>query len=379
MGKIKYAKGGMTEHGLRVNDTIKSGGHIGKTTIRVHNSNNGDFRVDLDKGTRTKLEWDKQDRKYKEKMAKGGSLEKLTEKDFIRKKKFKVGNIRIELEKKNNPIYYRATYINLIENEKIGSYGSPSIDDVIYDIRTSKFAKGGVTEHGLKTGDTITDDMFWDNEAIVKDADGYVHYVNLDKGLRDGEKITNRKTGMVHFVLNEMSSGFIINHSSATTYKRADAIRNEMLEILKAQGDSKYSLDKAIKLVKEANYNLLYEKDGLMAKGGKTKKGKEPMVVRGFFDDEPYEYEQGGEIGKELMGGQPNSEPKPSGAILLQVIGKGKEIIVTEDGGATKERYVKSNNYSGYTLRFKGNQYEFVSSFGQGGTMGGWCYSIGGL
>lgn len=33
------------------------------------------------------------------------------------------------------------------------------------------------------------------------------------------------------------------------------------------------------------------------AKGGKTKKGKkEPMIVRGYFDDEPYEYAKGGSM-----------------------------------------------------------------------------------
>jgi hypothetical protein len=69
----------------------------------------------------------------------------------------------------------------------------------------------------------------------------------------------------------------------------------------------------------------------------------------------------GGEIGQELMGGQPNQE-KPSGAILLEVRKKGKEIVVTEDDGETKELYVKSNGFSGYTLHYKGNQYEFAHS-----------------
>lgn len=77
--------------------------------------------------------------------AKGGNMQKLTEKDFIRKKKFKVGNVLVELEKRTSPIYYSAKYTNTTENEKIGSYGSPNIEDVIYDIRTSKYAKGGTT------------------------------------------------------------------------------------------------------------------------------------------------------------------------------------------------------------------------------------------
>ena len=78
--------------------------------------------------------------------------------------------------------------------------------------------------------------------------------------------------------------------------------------------------------------------------------------------------EDGGRVeGMELMGGQPNKEAKPSGATLVKVIGKGKEIIVSYDGGKTKEVYAKSNGYSGYTLRYKGNEYEFVSSYANGG------------
>jgi hypothetical protein len=78
---------------------------------------------------------------------------------------------------------------------------------------------------------------------------------------------------------------------------------------------------------------------------------------------------KGGEIGQELMGGQPNQE-KPSGAILLEVRKNGKEIVVTEDDGKTKELYVKSNGFSGYTLHYKGNQYEFaysLDSYAKGG------------
>jgi hypothetical protein len=70
---------------------------------------------------------------------------------------------------------------------------------------------------------------------------------------------------------------------------------------------------------------------------------------------------KGGEIGQELMGGQPNQK-KPSGAILLEVRKNGKEIVVTEDDGKTKELYVKSNGFSGYTLHYKGNEYEFANS-----------------
>ena len=106
-------------------------------------------------------------------------------------------------------------------------------------------------------------------------------------------------------------------------------------------------------------------------------------MLSGFHFDKPYNrignmgwdllYEQigvnkgmkrGGGVGEELMGGQPNSS-KPSGYTLIK--SKGREIIVTDDGGKTQERWIKNNGYSGYTLRYNGNQYEFTDSFAKGG------------
>lgn len=191
--------------------------------------------------------------------------------------------------------------------------------EVYNDMEKGKMAKGGIFEHGLKEGDSLGSSK--DNKVIVypynKEEQNSVKVVNINKG------------------------------------KRIDA-----KDYIKMSKKEQSKFDK-------------------MAKGGKTK--KDPPIVRSYFEDEAIDYAKGGEIGKELMGGQPQSEPKPSGAILLQVLRNGKEIIVSEDGGKTKERYVKSNGYSGYTLRYKGNQYEFTDSFEKGGTMAGWCYSVGGL
>ena len=47
-----------------------------------------------------------------------------------------------------------------------------------------QFAKGGMTEHGLKVGDTITDDMFWEDKIVVKNKEGKKHLIDLDKGKR---------------------------------------------------------------------------------------------------------------------------------------------------------------------------------------------------
>jgi hypothetical protein len=75
----------------------------------------------------------------------------------------------------------------------------------------------------------------------------------------------------------------------------------------------------------------------------------------------------GGAMGEELLGGQSNAQLKPSGYKLISQ--KGREIIVSDDGGETKERYVKNNGFSGYRLVYKGNDYEFTDSFEYGGFM----------
>ena len=104
------------------------------------------------------------------------------------------------------------------------------------------------------------------------------------------------------------------------------------------------------------NAELLMNKDYLAYKNGGE--------VR---DNDAKRYKRGGEVeGMELMGGQPNSS-KPSGYFLLEVKNKGKEIIVSDDGGKTKERYIKNNGFSGYTIHYKGNKYEFTDSYANGG------------
>ena len=77
------------------------------------------------------------------------------------------------------------------------------------------------------------------------------------------------------------------------------------------------------------------------------------------------QYASGGSLGEELMGGQSNATLKPSGYHLVSA--KGREIIVSDDGGNSKERWVKNNGFSGYRLVYKGNDYEFTDSFENGG------------
>jgi hypothetical protein len=72
-----YAKGGITEHGLKTGDKILSGKIIG-TTIRVRNESlDEDARVDLNTGKRTLLTYDKKSKKWVEKMAQGGTTKRI--------------------------------------------------------------------------------------------------------------------------------------------------------------------------------------------------------------------------------------------------------------------------------------------------------------
>ena len=64
---LTFAKGGMTEHGLRTGDKIISGKIIG-TTIFVRNDNfNEDARVDLNTGKRTLVNYNSASKKWEEK------------------------------------------------------------------------------------------------------------------------------------------------------------------------------------------------------------------------------------------------------------------------------------------------------------------------
>jgi hypothetical protein len=244
----------------------------------------------------------------------------------------------------------------------------------------NQMAKGGIFEHGLEIGDKIT------GRNGLNKVEGYnkemreTFTTDLDKGKRSrlryakGGSTRDRgalSKGEKEFIQEELKNG----KGEGFSY-RAKVLFGQDVVIRSKNGTpiKKWAFDNftiAKKIADKLNQG------NTMAKGGKTKKAKEPMIVRGYFEDEAIDYAKGGEIGKELMGGQPQSEPKPSGAILLEVRRNGKEIIVSEDGGKTKESYVKSNGFSGYTLRYKGNQYEFTHTLmADGGEVGADNYKV---
>lgn len=97
------------------------------------------------------------------------------------------------------------------------------------------YAKGGLTEHGLRTGD-----------SLGRSADNSVIVYPYNKNER-GAKVVNLNVG-----------------------KRIDAKEYSSM--------NDKERDKFTK----------------MAKGGKTKSKQDPPIIRGYVDDEPYEYGDGG-------------------------------------------------------------------------------------
>lgn len=87
------------------------------------------------------------------------------------------------------------------------------------------YAKGGMTEHGLKSGDKIVGKSGTKGVKVYNKQSREAGSINLDSGKRSVSK---------------------------------------------------------------------YEEGGMMAKGGKTKSKQDPPIIRGYVDDEPYEYGDGG-------------------------------------------------------------------------------------
>jgi hypothetical protein len=124
----------------------------------------------------TKAEYDK----YFEKggyMAKGGEtkvktfaiVDENTDRIYIKNKDKKF----IELKYKELKEIYPNDKLSIVEFKQGG-----------YMAKGGYFAKGGAMEHGLKRGDTIIDDMFFDNSVkVLNNKTGYA-VVHLETGER---------------------------------------------------------------------------------------------------------------------------------------------------------------------------------------------------
>ena len=77
-----------------------------------------------------------------------------------------------------------------------------------------------------------------------------------------------KKDSMLHYMLNEASSGSIGNKTKYSSYKDIDGVRFAAIQILNRDGDRKYSVSAFNDLIKEAV--LEYDENRTMAKGGMT-------------------------------------------------------------------------------------------------------------
>ena len=162
--------------------------------------------------------------------------------------------------------------------------------------KNPKMAEGGMTEHGLKIGDTIVDNIFWDDSIkVLNNKTGYA-VVDLENGERKGEmakggSLTDNfsdkiEEGDIVWDERNKSYGVVLN---TYDYKygeiRLDSDGNQPIEYLHKLGSekdkgTKAKLQDALLAYKslrlkwpEYKYEKVnYEKGGYMADGGVTAK-----------------------------------------------------------------------------------------------------------
>ena len=342
---------------------------------------------------------------------------------------YDVAEIKLLIEKLGGG--YKVIYVDSENREKFENAKSKylplldkkSNDGDIFVIQNNKMSDGGeINEYyeGMTKEDIISKTIVFDNNGktydrytvytpdgsvfgMSEDAKGFNLYIGekneIPMGKHLGKKLASvpkdiewavldrmkeeyangggieKSNSLKHFILNEASSGSIANKIPYSDYKSIDGVRSTAIQILNRDGDRPYSLKAYIDLIQEALEEYEENKREMRFANGGDKlldgaytkaKLQKPKMSRTQFEEESYEYAKGGSVGEELMGGQSNSSLKPSGYHLVSA--KGREIIVSDDGGKSKERWVKNNGYSGYRLVYKGNDYEFTNSFEGGGS-----------
>jgi len=248
------------------------------------------------------------------------------------------------------------------------------------------YANGGSFSPNVSNGTQFMDGVYAKGGGIQKlrdemqDLEEEIKYVMSDNSFSKSEKdkyISELKNDIAHkkerirtyYQNNEEyeNGGFTPDVSNGTQFMEGVYAEGGALKFKVGQGEKYFDKKEKMQLTigKESDipnvYNVTWE-DGeysmysadninfLISKGVWKKLDK---------------MADGGSLGEELMGGQSNATLKPSGYHLISA--KGREIIVSDDGGNSKERWVKNNGFSGYRLVYKGNDYEFTDSFEGGG------------
>ena len=120
------------------------------------------------------------------------------------------------------------------------------------------------------------------------------------------------------------------------------------------------------------------EDGGMMAKGGKTK--QDPPIVRGYFEDEPYEYAKGGKMEDLLIAYGDNDYDNRIGHFTSLKLAKS----FAKDNVDKYDSILFEDFYGDSIVVKKGNTNEdidwlFSNKMNKGGLLGGFNYSIGGL
>ena len=218
----------------------------------------------------------------KSKYAKGGAVSK-SEKEKLSNMAYQLQNCSDSWISKNHGKFVEMQNEYKKQFKKV--YGHNNYAD------PKTMAKGGLTEHGLKIGDKITGRNHGDKIEGYNKENRENFVTDIDKGKRSSMRYA--KGGGVDYyeqlAVYVQGVGSIYNGTSMR--KASD----------KARAYKKKKPNAEIVIVDE-KYGDEYDTDGNFkneyAKGGKMKKGKQdPPIVRGYFDDEPYEYAKGGEVG----------------------------------------------------------------------------------
>jgi len=234
-----------------------------------------------------------------------------------------------------------------------------------------------------ETGAMSSGELFMDGGAVAQNqqvidgaSQSYVNYYLANDGIsqasyKDGGAIENQYEGRTpediwDNLTSQQKDHFLKDHIKNDYVNEYD--RNN--GVLKFTYARKYynELPKEIsEKFKEHVREGQYASGGVMEKNQQVIDDASQSYINYYLGEGASQgiYKDGGSLGEELMGGQSNSTLKPSGYHLVSA--KGREIIVSDDGGNSKERWVKNNGVSGYRLVYKGNDYEFTDSFEGGG------------
>jgi hypothetical protein len=150
------------------------------------------------------------------------------------------------------------------------SYGN-YLDLEISEDNEENYAKGGVTEHGLQKGDTIIEDIFWTNKAVVKPKKGEKIIVDLDKGKRFADFAKGGKTlprpakDFIAYVI-DMDGNATLKYSK--TFQGANRMMKNLMK--KIQDVSTHGISKYDPFYGTRVGKMFFEPIKSLAQGGKT-------------------------------------------------------------------------------------------------------------